>query len=155
MAHVYLAGPISGQNYDTVNDWRNYAILELAKFGIIGVSPMRAKEELKGFATIDEKLVHTTNPLCTDKSITTRDRFDAYNSDLVLVNLLNADKVSIGTMVEYGWADAYRKPVITIMEKGSIHDHVMIREISGFRAQTLDEGIELAVKILSPYRRNI
>jgi hypothetical protein len=42
---VYLAGPIRGLNYDSANDWRSYTCEKLAdgNSGIIGVSPMRAK----------------------------------------------------------------------------------------------------------------
>jgi hypothetical protein len=35
----------------------------------------------------------------------TRDRFDATRCDVLLVNLLGAERVSIGTMMEVAWAD--------------------------------------------------
>ena len=50
---VYLAGPIRGCSYDNATDWREYAIKELAKDGIIGVSPMRAKEFLRGIERLE------------------------------------------------------------------------------------------------------
>ena len=36
--------------------------------------------------------------------------------DVVLMYLIGAKKVSIGTMIEAGWADAYRKPVVLVLE---------------------------------------
>ena len=39
----------------------------------------------------------------------------------MLVNLLGLEKITLGTMVEYGWADAFRKPIITVIEKKEIH----------------------------------
>ena len=46
MKTVYLAGPISGLDYNGCNDWRKKAIEQLAKEGIKGISPMRYKEYL-------------------------------------------------------------------------------------------------------------
>lgn len=144
---VYLAGPISGLSYGGCTDWREYAKSELAKEGIIGVSPMRAKEYLAEEMNIKDSY---NTVLSCGKGITTRDRFDTKNCNLVLANLLGAKKVSIGTVLEFGWADAYRNPIIAVMEKsGNPHDHAMIKELIGFRVETLDEGIHIAEAILS------
>lgn len=35
---VYLAGPITGLDYNDCTDWREYAKKELEKWGIIGLS---------------------------------------------------------------------------------------------------------------------
>ena len=43
---VYLAGPITGVDYGSCTDWRKYAKSKLAEDGIMGVSPMRGKENL-------------------------------------------------------------------------------------------------------------
>ncbi len=65
--------------------------------------------------------------------------------DIVLANLLNAQDVSIGTMFEYAWADDFHKPIISIIEKeGNIHEHPFVQEATGFRLETLDEGIDVA-----------
>jgi hypothetical protein len=44
---VYLAGPISGLNYDGATEWRIGFAGALAEVGIKGLSPMRAKEYLR------------------------------------------------------------------------------------------------------------
>ncbi len=145
MASVYLAGPIEGLHYDGCTSWREYATQELGKDGIIGVSPMRAKEFLEG-KVIEGDQNHV---MATDKAITTRDRFDVEGCDVMLVNFLGAKRVSVGTCVEFGWADTYRKPVVMCMEEsGNFHDHAMIREIAAYRVTSLDEGIQVVKSVL-------
>jgi nucleoside 2-deoxyribosyltransferase len=146
---VYLAGPIKGLTYDKCNSWREYAIEELAKHNIIGVSPIRCKEYLN---TGELLLGSYETPLSCDRGIVTRDRWDVTkNCDVMLVNLLGAEKISIGTMFEYAWADMARKPIITVIElEGNIHDHAFVRETTGFRVETLKQGLEIAVAILNP-----
>ena len=91
------------------------------------------------------------DPLKCPRGIYTRDKNDVKNCDLMIVNFLGSKTVSIGTCVEYGWADSFSKPVITIMEKEkNIHNHPFIQEISGFLVETLDEAIAIAKFILKP-----
>lgn len=146
MPKVYLAGPIAGLSYDNCTNWRNYTIEVLSKWGITGVSPMRDK------AIKITEIVDDIYPiLCHPRSLVTRDHFDVRTCNVMLVNLLGAKKVSIGTMVEYGWADAYRKPIITIIEKeGNIHEHPFIQELTGFRVDNLDSGLAVVKSILCP-----
>lgn len=99
MKRVYLSGPIRGLNYKECNGWREYAKRELEKEGIIGVSLMRAKEYLNtGQAIFDAN----ENVISTQKGITTRDRWDVLSCDVLLGNLVGAERVSIGTVLEYG-----------------------------------------------------
>ncbi len=144
---VYLAGPVKGLVYDDIVGWREHTTAELAKYGIIGVSPFRAKEHLHHGEVINDP---DDNVISSQKGLTTRDRWDVMHCDLLLANLLGTKEVSKGTMVEYGWADAFRKPIITVIEKeGNVHDHPIVRELTGFRVESLDEGIYVARKILS------
>ncbi len=146
---VYLAGPIKGLTYKGCTSWRDYATKELERWEIIGVSPMRCREYLDNGQIIFEP---DKNPLSCDRGIMIRDRWDVtQNCDIVLANLLDAEKVSVGTMFEYAWADMARKPVITVIEKeGNPHEHPMIREATGFRVETLEEGLYMARAILKP-----
>ncbi len=146
---VYLAGAISGLTYDQSEDWRDQAIDKLAGKNISGFSPLRAKDYLRDVGNIEQS--YTINPLSTDRGIITRDRWDVMTADAVLFYLIGATRVSIGTCIEFGWADAFRKPTVLVMEKeGNIHDHPMVREVSGFRVETLDEGIKILDHILNP-----
>ncbi len=154
---VYLAGPISGCSYDGAVNWREHCITELAIRGIKGISPMRAKSYLKEHEEIAghiefENQQHIGNALSSSRGIMTRDRFDATNCSVLLVNFLGAEKVSIGTAIEVGLADANRIPIVTVIEdSGNPHDHAMINEATGFRVNSLDKALIIIKSILSDY----
>lgn len=156
MNTVYLAGPIAGQSYDGATGWRDFAIADLAAAGIKGLSPMRAKEYLKnverdvGFSATCEEYGHLS-PLSGPRGIMTRDRFDATRCDVLLVNLLGATKVSIGTMMELAWADLRRTPSVVCVEGdgSNPHEHAMVWEATGFRVNTLQHGLDIIKGILS------
>lgn len=153
---VYLAGPIAGLGYDDAVDWRDLAIADLAQSGIKGLSPMRAKEYLRsverdvGFSATCEEYGQLS-PLSSPRGIMTRDRFDATRCDVLLVNLLGAKKVSVGTVMEIAWADQCRTPVVCCMEAdgSNPHEHAMIGEAIGFRVPTLGEGLHVVRAILA------
>lgn len=150
---VYLAGPMDGLSYEEGLAWREQATKELAKYGIQCLSPMRGKDFLKGTPMqANLKLDHF---LTSDSGITRRDINDVMNSGAVLFNLLGAKKVSIGTMIEYGAAGAFRKPIISIIEprnsgNQNVHEHPMVRDLTTYRVDTLESGI-LAVRTLFAY----
>lgn len=153
---VYLAGAITGLTYNEGQDWRNYARTELAGADIRAFSPLRGKDYLQrvgkipsvqeGWAKTPEAMI----PLSSNKGIVTRDRNDCTRCDLVLMNLLGTERVSIGTMIEAGWADAARNPIVLVMEDGNIHEHAMLNELAGYRVRTLDEALDICIAILAP-----
>lgn len=140
-ANIYLAGPITGLTFGACTDWRDYMTNKFPKH-IKGQSPMRGKEYLSKERTISDQYVGSV--LSCQKGITTRDRWDTSRCDAIVVNLLGATRVTIGTMIEIGWADAFRKPIILIMEEeGNLHDHSMVRECAGFIVRSVDEAINV------------
>jgi nucleoside 2-deoxyribosyltransferase len=144
---VYCAGPITWLSYNETVDWRN-DLKKMLPPNIKILSPMRGKDHLKR-----EKEIHVWqegNPLCSKKGIVTRDRFDVSRCDLFLANLFLSEKVSIGTMVEFGWADAYRKPIVTIMREEGIYRHPFILELSSFITENIEEAAEVIKSILLP-----
>ena len=153
---VYLGGPIKGLVYDNCTDWRFSVAQELKQCGILTRSPMRGREDASFSKTsiINEDYLNSTdfghlNPLNTSKGITIRDKMDVKKCDLVFANLLGAKDISIGTLLEIGWADILQKPIVAVIEKkGNLHDHGMLNEIIGFRAEKIDEGIDLVKRIL-------
>lgn len=168
---VYLAGPISGLSYDDSNNWRAEVRDQLLRSGIKCASPLRAKVYIRDAAavagqrgepfTIDQASTAiddndmdapAVRAMSNSRGITTRDRFDCLNCDVLFVNLLGTKKVSIGTVMEIAWADALRKPIVLVIEdKDNLHDHAMIRECVGFRVSTIREGIEIVKAILGDY----
>jgi len=148
MPSVYLAGPIQGLSYDTSTSWRIYAETELLKAGIMSLSPLRNKEYLQHEGVLRDS--YPQYALSSTKGITTRDRFDVMRCDVVLMNLLHAEQVSIGTMIELGWADAYRKPVVLVAERDNVHAHGMVEEVAGFIVDNLESGLTLIKALLVP-----
>lgn len=152
---VYLAGPITGLTYDSASDWRSDAIHEFKLVGIAAFSPLRAKNYLRAFGELDsagtpEGKYIGVNPLSDPKGIMGRDRFDVRTRDMVLVNFLGAERVSVGSCIEIGWADAWRKPVVAVMEEDNVHRHAMVNEACNFIVPTLEEAIEIVKVVLLP-----
>ena len=148
---IYLSGPITGLTYDDGNTWRMEVEKALRIRGDVArvLSPLR----FKSYLPQDTPLMKTSyeeNPLSTGKGITTRDRFDTLRCDVMLVNVLGATRVSIGTMIEMGWADSMSTPIVLVMEpQGNVHDHSMVREMAGYCVPTLEEGIHLLIALLT------
>lgn len=147
---VYAAGPITGASYTAATEWRNRLATELNREASIHVlSPMRAKKHLEGEVSL--KQTYDDHPLSCARGIMTRDSNDCRRSDLIVVHLLGATRVSIGTVMEIAWAHAYRIPLVLIMEpKGNIHDHPMIREAAGYIVSTLEEAVAVIKAVLLP-----
>ena len=148
---VYLAGPISGLTFDGAADWREFAKANLAENGIKALSPLRSKEYLRQvngpLTGTGEEYAHL-GVLSLPRGVMTRDRYDATRCDALLVNLLGADRVSIGTVMEIAWADLCRTPVIVAMEpSGNPHEHMMIAEAIGFRVPSLAEALHVVKAI--------
>jgi hypothetical protein len=147
---TYMAGAITGLTYDGAEDWRAFAKAELAKYDIHGLSPLRGKEYLRGIPalTADCAGYGDLNCMSSPRGIMTRDRYDATRCDVLLVNLLGTQRVSIGTVMEMAWADLSRIPIVVAMEPtGNPHEHAMIGEAIGFRVPTLEEAIHVVIAI--------
>lgn len=146
---VYLAGPMDGLTAWDAHVWRSAAALALASHGIEAFSPLRGKVR-------DPSEVIVDNRRFPDRFINARDHNDCMTSDAILVNLLGAKKVSVGTTMEIAWAKAYRKPLIVAMElSGNPHDHPMVRDCIDFWATDLTSAIELVVDVLRPTRCHV
>lgn len=142
---IYLAGQIAGLSYEGTVSWRSEAAYELG-LDFLCFSPMRAKEFLQETGVEVKKGMFTDpikDALTSPKGIVARDHNDVMICDAVLMNLLEPTKVSIGTMIEIGWAHAYRKPIILVMDRGNIHDHTMVTEIASFIVPDLESGIRI------------
>lgn len=148
---VYLAGPITGLSFGGATDWRRDAAIAIAR-GSTGrvetLSPMRHKDYLAGVEKIADS--YEGSVLSSQRGIFYRDRLDCTRADLVLVNMIGATRVSIGTVMEIAWANAREIPIVLVMEDGNLHEHSMLREACGFRVQTMAEAIDVTLRILMP-----
>ena len=166
---IYLAGPITGLTWPEATEWRveahnRFADASDGRNRYISLSPLRGKEYLKD--ETDIKHSYDEHQLSSAKMINSRDMFDVRRSDLLIVNLKNAKRVSIGTVLEIGAAYILNKPIIVIMEppvpwtgqtaSGSIsgglvhnvHQHSMLSEQATAIVSDLDTAIHFALQIL-------
>lgn len=145
---VYLAGPITGVSYGATTNWREHVAAEIDP-QIQTLSPMRHKEYLAGETSIAS--AYEQHPMSSAKGITSRDRFDCMRADAVLVNLLGASKVSIGTVMEVAWADSARKQIVLVIAKDDqVHLHPMLTESCGYIVDNLEEAISIVERVLLP-----
>lgn len=151
---VYLAGPISGLDFDGATDWRESTKELLRPFGIKTLSPLRSQEHLRKVGTFTNAAAETArleSPMSMPKGLTTRDRWDAMRCDVLLVNLLGAKTVSIGTVMEISWADTLRKPIVVAIEPdgSNPHEHAMLNDCIGFRVPTLWDAADVTRQLLA------
>lgn len=150
---VYLAGPISGMEYQGAVEWRVWASERLRRRGINAYSPMRAKEFLAGAEQHGRlpTFVDHEHPLATSKGIMCRDHTDCVRADALLVNFEGVTRVSLGTAMELAWAYDRHIPVVVVCEPDNPNiKHPMAHEAIDFRVDTLVEGVELIRTILLP-----
>ena len=142
---VYLAGPISGAIASEATSWRE-EFGTLLKSDIRCLSPLRDQID----STPDHPL--TMEKISHGKGSVARDRMDISRCDLVVANFIGAKRISIGSVGEIFWADAYRKPVVLIMEDDGLenpHFHLFILELASWRFASLGEAAEKVNIILS------
>lgn len=149
---VYLAGGIAGLSGKDATNWRLIAARQLSYRDVETLDPMRAKAALGAQARISTDFHDYADrgAFFTARGIMTRDFNDVKRCDALLVNLLGAERPSLGTIMELAWAYALQKPAVVAIEKsGNPHDnHPMIHEAMPFRVETLDEAIDAVAVIL-------
>jgi len=144
---IYLAGPITGTTYFGCTDWREFFI-QNAPRDLAGVSPMRWKQYLLEETQVQDQYEEMV--LSSQRGIFARDSWDTRRCDALLVNMLGADRVSIGTVMEIAWGHAFNKPIVLVMEKeNNIHEHSMLREACPFRVETLQEGMDVLAALFN------
>ena len=115
---LYLAGPMTGCSVDTMSGWRDQIVEDFARTApnIECLSPLRGS-------------------MCEgERAEFYRDCWDIQQSDVVLANLENTTRVSIGTVMELMYARLLGKYVIAVLDER--HDHLFVRECVCYRADT-------------------
>jgi len=150
--YVYLSGPMLGLKNSDAKSWRDKAKDDFDP-GIITLDPMRGKEDIPNDEVLSES--YNQGLITNQRAIYSRDKYDVVVlADALLVNLLQGkDRVSIGTMFEMAWADGAPKhiPIVTVMQnKGNIHDHPFVREVSAWIVDNMKDAIYILNTILLP-----
>lgn len=152
---VYLSGPIDGLNYAETTGWRDYVGGYFHRAGVDVRDPMRQRvyknaiDRVTADRPLDEVVITVHSSMNSDRGITVRDHKDTIMSDLLFVNLLDARKVSLGTVAEVAWAYDRRITTVVVMEEsGNCHEHPMLREMISYRVSSLDDGIRVSLSVL-------
>lgn len=142
MKYVYLAGPIEGAG--DPQSWRERTGMMLRTSGIGAVDPYHK--------VVSDNPSHRAH---TDRSITDRDHYHASRCDMLLVNFLGCEQVSIGTVMEIAWAYNNHIPIVIVTrwKEGSRHhhDHPMIRGCASFIVDTISEALQMIMITLGDY----
>lgn len=152
MSTVYLAGPIAQANYGEAQDWREYVeeLFWIKAPGIRILSPMRGKEYLSRVSGPLGAKPYNENPMSTSQGVIGRDRNDVRRSDVIMMNFLGATEISAGTMMEAGWSDAWRKPIVIVREEdGNPHDHLMLNAAATYIVDNLEDAVDLIIMLLA------
>lgn len=141
---VYLSGPMSGLTGPEMTEWRRHAETTLATAGYTVRDPCRGMT----FAESDQPLQpdYAKSEVSNDHACFIRDRFDVVAADILLVNLLGARKVSIGTVVEVAWAHLLDKFTVLVMEQDNPHRHAFMAECSGVIFEDIDDAVAYILK---------
>lgn len=151
---VYLAGPILGLSYDEVVDRQNEWKSLLGIYGLTPRFPLRDKDFLDDQTRLDDS--YEFHDWSKAKMIRLRAREDLRTSDLVIVDLLWAEEITKGTHVELGYADAWNKPVVSVIEPRGVdfqnpNEGIFLREISWVVTHSREHAAASAAHILGVY----
>jgi len=78
---------------------------------------------------------------------------DATNCNVLLVYFpLGTDRISIGTCIEFGWANANQIPIVVVDEStDKLHNHAMLEEITDYYVEDIMEGVNIVGNLLIAY----
>lgn len=149
--HVYLAGPILGCDRSGANDWRyivDDTLNAMSNGEIRGVSPLRC-EPLIGdtYGTS-----HPDPRFGVPRAIAAKNKYDVKNCDLVLAYMPKGE-LSLGTLLEIAWADAYDKQIILVTDEPKILNHPVLDATVDWKLETLAEACEVINGVLGGYVR--
>jgi nucleoside 2-deoxyribosyltransferase len=125
---IYCCYPMTGLSYDQVIEYYTDMDQILSNMGFKVLQPMTGKEKLESEVELKAH-GYTGNPIITDHAIIERDRWMVLQSDILLVNLLDAkERVSIGSCMELAWGHDHGKHTIVLMQSDNIHQHAFVKE---------------------------
>lgn len=140
---LYIAGKISGYSYEEIIEYFESTAKRLSKYTVF--HPLLGKDYLRN--EISLKAEGYSNPESTNHAIIGRDRWMVRNCDVMLCNLAGCTHVSIGSVMELGWAEMLHKHIVTVMEKDNIHRHAFVLEASDIVFETLEEALVYLEKL--------
>jgi len=133
---VYLCGTITTD--PKYLNWRTETEEKLATWGIDALSPIRGKTASQWSSNGLDSIQLT---IYDRGGFVDRDYRDVRRCDAVLVMFFEPpDRQSIGTWVEFGWADEMRKPIVVASDLPEVIQHPFIWKRAARVCPTLEEA---------------
>ena len=148
---VYLCGTIAGCTYEEARyGWRR-ELAALLDDWIPVLSPMRQEGHLAEQTGTLGAFAPDNKAIATQRAIVAKDKLDIHQCSIIVANFIGADRVSIGSVAEIGYASALGRTIVVIMEsQGNIHDHIFVREMADVRVETVLEAAAIINSLLVP-----
>ena len=144
---IYLAGPISGKGGEVTIDYFGSTASTLRQAGFEVIHPMIGKgyfrNEIKFKA---EGYLHKSQS--TNHAIIERDLWMVQQCDILYCNLIMAEIVSIGSIMEMAWAHILRKHTVLAMQSDNIHRHAFVLEAADIVFEAHDEAVSYIKQLL-------
>lgn len=153
MPLIYLSGPITGTSARE-DSWRATVQRKLPQSFTFFDPSLQSADRTIGYLqslTPAEDLERFRH----GKFAADRNRHQIAKSDVLLCNLLHTkDRVSIGSIGEIHWANAFNVPIIVIRERqGNIHDHAIVNAIASELCFTVDDACRVLVGMFNKGRK--
>ena len=103
---VYLAGPITGYSWAKASRWRKTAKKFLEKHGILVFDPLEGTPKRNAIIRSED---YSNQELI---AILQRDFEAVKRADVVIFNFSYAKKPSVGSLIEFGWAEGKKRVII-------------------------------------------
>lgn len=137
---IYLATSITGKKTEDVETYFILTEKKLIDMGYNAIHCYQAKNGIKPNTIMtSDPLYH--DPSITDNAILYRDNWMVRQCDILFANLLNAPRISIGTICEIAWAWDHHKHIVLAIEDKSIHDHAFLRSMVPIHYSSYDQCI--------------
>ena len=139
--NIYLAGPISGLTKEEAFGWRDCLKNKLEYLPNVRVFAPEQVDFLEGHGDGSASYLQEVDRQRGEEAA--QKDFNAICcSNIVLFNLLYTRKVSVGTLIEMGWAFTLGKYVLVVLQPGTVYDHSFVHWCANRIVETVDEAIE-------------
>ncbi|MFA4972364.1 MAG: nucleoside 2-deoxyribosyltransferase [bacterium] len=120
----YLAGSVAHLTWDEAMRWRRAFAGRLRRAGFEPLIPCEAEKVARNNGPM--VAADSTAPGCSNQEIFARDLNMLWDADVVVANLRGAERASLGTAWELGWAYSNGVPIIAVVQPGDLHWHAFI-----------------------------
>lgn len=143
---IYLAGPITGF---TVEEVITNITSHASRLSIMGYDVLHPFIGSCGVSIINGPLQpYGYTGISSDHSIFCRDKWCVLQADIIIVNLIGAKRVSIGSMMELAWASDHNKHTIVVIEDNNMHQHAFVKEAADLIFTELDSAFDYLEKLI-------